>query len=114
MKQDDIQAPCVNTGSGYGYFYSAYLHTASFILRKLVHSLTGTGELFDYQLSVDTPGLGDGSVKVCICIPHNLLTSAGALPLLLVAEGGGFILGEPSDGELNDRQLCDKVRKRLV
>ena len=34
---------------------------------------------------------------------------AEACPLLLVFEGGGFILGQPEDGQKQDRRLADEV-----
>ncbi|EUC47350.1 hypothetical protein COCMIDRAFT_90224 [Bipolaris oryzae ATCC 44560] len=94
------KAPQVTSGPGYSYAYSLYLHTAAWILRKAVASMTGTGARFDAQIAVPTPGLGEGSVRCSLCLPpEGKLREGSQLPLILVFEGGGFVLGQPSDGE---------------
>ncbi|KAH7019648.1 alpha/beta hydrolase fold-domain-containing protein [Ilyonectria destructans] len=109
MDQDSVRSPEITNGPGYSIPYTLYLHSAAWVLRRVVASLTGTGKLFDKIMSVPTPGLGEGKVSISVCIPqcHNVAQSPW--PVLLVAEGGGFILGQPSDGEHIDRHLCDKV-----
>lgn len=112
MEQTDIHPPEVVSGLGYGFFYSVYQHCAASLLRQIVAYLSpGTGALFDKQISVETPGLGEGRVKCSVCLPNPVRGAASnPLPLILVFEGGGFILGQPKDGEHNSRMLSDKVR----
>lgn len=98
--QDGITLPKVSTVQGYGLGYSIYLYSTAWLLRKAVQQYRGSGATIDKFLSVDTPGLGEGHVKVGICIPkgHKKSNSASRpLPLLLVAEGGGFVLSQPTD-----------------
>lgn len=114
MLQSSVQPPQVqSTGPGYGLGYTCYLHSMSWVLRKGVAAFTGTGALFDKTLAVPTPGLGEGHVRISVCLPEsaNLYPKSvcGPLPLILVAEGGGFVLGQPTDGEHIDRMLSDKV-----
>lgn len=112
MYQASIRAPQVTTtGPKYSFPYVLYLHSSTWLLRKAVASLTGTGELFDKTLHVDTPGLGEGRVTISVCLPktHSNEDLGSAKPLLLVAEGGGFVLGQPTDGEHIVRRLSDKV-----
>lgn len=68
-----------------------------------------------YQLEyfacfLNGPKLGEGHLRVSICVPRSPAElDAGVRPLILVAEGGGFVLGQPTDGESNDRILRDSV-----
>lgn len=99
-------------GAGYGFVYTCYLHSISWLLRKSVAAVTGTGDLFDKQVTVPTPGLGEGNVRISVCLPKTPLVreqDSSPIPFILVAEGGGFVLGQPSDGEHIDRMLSDEV-----
>lgn len=112
MYQVSIRAPQVTTtGPKYSFPYAMYLHSSAWLLRKAVATFTGTGELFDKTLHVDTPGLGEGYVTISVCLPKTRSNEdpGSAKPLLLVAEGGGFVLGQPTDGEHIVRRLSDKV-----
>lgn len=109
MDQNTIKPPVVTTAAGYSLPYTLYLHSTAWLLRNLVALMSGTGDLFDKNLYVDTPGLGEGHVKVSICIPNGPSAREGPKPLVLVMEGGGFVLGQPSDGEHIVRPLSDTV-----
>lgn len=110
MLQHTISVPEVTSGLGYGFLYSSYLHSVTWILRKAVHSMSGTGDLFDHVITVDTPGIGNGSVDVSICVPRIVTGRPNsAISLILIAEGGGFVLGEPTDGEHIARATSDQV-----
>lgn len=109
MHQASISSPKISYGPGYSTTYACYLHATAWVLRKAVGYMTGTGELFDKFATVTTPGIGEGRVNISVCIPRLAGTTQGSRPLILVAEGGGFVLGQPSDGEHIDRSLCDKV-----
>ncbi|KAK2811310.1 hypothetical protein FQN50_002186 [Emmonsiellopsis sp. PD_5] len=105
----------------YPLFYSSYLHMGAVLFRLLVRAVSpGTGKLFDKWVTVDTPGLGEGKVQCALCFPRSSGEQAVGdrngdskatlpLPLLLVADGGGFISGQPKDGEKGDRLLADKT-----
>src|SRR5690348_11866052 len=113
MLQQQVQPPNGHTdsSSGYGLAYTSYLHLSSWLLRKSVAMMSATGDLFDKTIVVPTPGLGEGHVRICVCLPRTLNAESQpegpARPLILVTQGGGFVLGQPSDGEHIDRQLCD-------
>ncbi|KAH6682147.1 alpha/beta hydrolase fold-domain-containing protein [Plectosphaerella plurivora] len=78
-------------------------------------SMTGKGDLFDKCVTVEIPKLGEGHVRVSICVPRvTEEQDTASKPLILVAEGGGFVLGQPSDGETNDRMLSDAVNAVVV
>jgi hypothetical protein len=112
--QDKIAPPTVTAVQGYGLGYSLYLHSTAWLLRKAVQQVSGNGATIDKFINVDTPGLGEGHVKVAICIPegHKKEDShSKPFPLLLVAEGGGFVLGQPTDGEHIIRPLSDDVSR---
>lgn len=109
MKQTEVPPPEISTGSGYPLYYSIYLHGTAYLLRKATAWYTGTGELFTKYGFVDTPGLGEGRVKFAWCLPEGHDQNMASLPLVLDIEGGGFVLGQPSDGERHNRFLCDKV-----
>lgn len=109
MDQSKIPPPVATTAAGYSLPYTLYLHSSAWLLRKLVALMSGTGDLFDKNLYVDTPGLGEGRVSLSICIPNGPSVSEDPKPLVLVTEGGGFVLGQPSDGEHVVRPLSDTV-----
>ena len=112
---EQTKAPQVISEPGYSYAYSLYLHTTAWILRKAVASMTGSGAEFDAQIAVPTPGLGEGSVRCSLCLPpERKPRERSGLPLILVFEGGGFVLGQPSDGEYIIHSLSDKVRTTLL
>lgn len=73
--------------------------------------MSGDGSDFDKIICVDTPGLGSGQVRCAVCLPpvFGLPCENQLRPLLLVFEGGGFILGQPEDGQLHDRRLANEV-----
>ncbi|KAK2791488.1 hypothetical protein FQN53_002597 [Emmonsiellopsis sp. PD_33] len=101
----------------YSLLYSSYLHIGAVLFRLLIKAVSpGTGKLFDKWVTVDTPGLGEGKVQCALCFPRSREEQAAGdgaskatLPLLLVADGGGFISGQPRDGEKGDRLLADKT-----
>lgn len=114
MDQKSVQAPKgVSVGPSYGLAYTCYIHTMSWVLRKGLATMTGNGALFDKQLTVPTPGLGEGHVRISVCLPRSKDPAneqqRAPMPVILVAEGGGFVLGQPSDGEDIDRMLSDEV-----
>lgn len=109
MDQESVPSPEVTNGAGHSKPYAVYLHSTAWVLRKAVAWVSGTGKLFDKTVHIPTPGLGEGKVSVAVCIPQNQESPRNAYPLLLVAQGGGFVLGQPSDGEHIDRSLSDKV-----
>ncbi|KAJ4212363.1 hypothetical protein NW759_011751 [Fusarium solani] len=114
MHQDSISSPKITNGPGHSTPYACYLHAMAWVLRRAVAYMTGSGELFDKLTTVTTPGLGEGRVNISVCIPRLAGTTQSLHPLVLVAEGGGFILGQPSDGEHIDRSLCDKVGAVII
>lgn len=59
---------------------------------------------------METAGLGEGRVKISIYLLLKEGDNHGLKLLLLVTEGGGFILGQPADGEYIDRSISNKVR----
>lgn len=112
MKQDDIQPPRVTSGPGYPEAFAAQLETELSALRELIARQSSDGHLFDKRVAVDTPGLGEGHVKCSVCLPKAPGPTPGfpaPLPLIILLEGGGFALGQPSDGKANARFMSDKV-----
>ncbi|KAF4626770.1 hypothetical protein G7Y89_g11386 [Cudoniella acicularis] len=69
---------------------------------------------FDKELSIDTPGLGTQKAKLSICLPKDQSSKVNRKPLILVLEGGGFVLGEPKDGKKNDQKLSDEIGAIVV
>ena len=115
-QQSNIPAPEVQDIKGYGLAYSTYLHSTAWLLRKAVQQFSGNGATIDKFIQVITPGLGEGHVRVAVCLPKGYSESDAErrpLPLLLVAEGGGFVLGQPTDGEHIIRPLSDDVGRNL-
>ncbi|CRK18829.1 hypothetical protein BN1723_002887 [Verticillium longisporum] len=112
MKQDDVQPPRVTSGPGYPEAFAAQLETELSALRELIARQSSDGHLFDKRVAVDTPGLGEGHVKCSVCLPKAPGPTPGfpaPLPLIILLEGGGFALGQPSDGEANARFMSDKL-----
>jgi hypothetical protein len=112
MDQTAIRVPEVTTGTRYSFLYAVYLHTTAAALRTLVSYVNGRHEGFDKDLEISTPGLGSGKVNVSVCFPSRYkekANGASPLPLVLVLEGGGFVLGQPKDRRQNDRLIADEV-----
>src|SRR3954453_22555488 len=98
MEQLKVQPPVVTYGKrGYSFPYAIYLHVTAALLRNLVSYTSGPHEGFDKDLFIDTPGLGNGKAKSFICLPDNYDSKPKSV--ILVLEGGGFVLGEPKDGK---------------
>jgi len=87
------------------------LHVGAAILRNLVWLMTGNGQDYDEKFYVPTPGLGAGRVRCAACRPSKAATASKEepLPLVLVLQGGGFVLGQPEDGQKHDRRISDEV-----
>lgn len=111
MKQTEVGPPVIGLGSHGSLLWSPRKHIGASILRNLVWLLTGDGKDFDGSVYVDTPGLGEGRVRCRVCRPQQSPGEEGdkRVPLLMVLQGGGFILGQPEDGQKQDRQLSDEV-----
>ncbi|KIX10716.1 uncharacterized protein Z518_01800 [Rhinocladiella mackenziei CBS 650.93] len=112
MDQTAIRAPEITVGTRYSFLYAVYLHATAAALRALVSYVNGRHEGFDKDLEIPTPGLGSGRVKVSVCLPSGYKDTAkdeNPLPLVVVLEGGGFVLGQPKDGRKNDRLMADET-----
>lgn len=112
MDQTAIRPPEVTSGPGYPFLYAVYLHATAAALRSVVSYINGRHDGFDRDLEIITPGLGPGKVKFSICLPPGYKETSrenNPVPLVLVLEGGGFVLGAPKDGKQNDRLMADKV-----
>jgi hypothetical protein len=72
--------------------------------------MSGTNDGFDLEVEVPTEGLGAGSVTCNVWLPDLLSRPSEGSPLILIMEGGGFILGHPKDGRKNNRRLAQEVR----
>ncbi|KAH7377424.1 alpha/beta hydrolase fold-domain-containing protein [Cadophora sp. MPI-SDFR-AT-0126] len=108
MEQLKVQPPVVIYGRrGYSFPYAIYLHGTAAILKNLVSYASGAHEGFDKDIFIETPRLGNGKVKISICLPDNY--NKRPKPVILVLEGGGFVLGEPKDGAKNDRKLTKET-----
>ncbi|KAH8901735.1 alpha/beta-hydrolase [Thozetella sp. PMI_491] len=99
MKPGDIPLPVVTSGASYSAFYGLYLHSIAWLLRKLVAAMSGNGSNFDQQVEIATPDLGEGNIRLSICLPSTSRGQGEERPCILIFEGGGFILGQPNDGE---------------
>lgn len=105
-------APTVVHGPQRPLLSALRLHAGAAVLRNLVWLATGDGSDFDDTLSVPTDGLGSGRVRCAICHPrgtHPASPPGRPRPLLLVLEGGGFVLGQPEDGQKHCRRLADEA-----
>ena len=85
------------------------IHVVAYVLRLYVWYISGDGVDFDRVTTIETPGLGSGQARCAICLPRSSVVASEAKPLILVFEGGGFILGQPEDGQQHDRRLSDEV-----
>ncbi|EAU29273.1 predicted protein [Aspergillus terreus NIH2624] len=114
MSPSEIPQPLITSGRGYGWLYALYLHIGAGILRTVVWLMTSTGKDFDRVVTIQTPGLGPGKVRCALSFPASPDPSdqpsenLGRFPLVIVLEGGGFVLGQPEDGERNDRLVATK------
>ena len=112
MEQINVAAPRVTSDSTSTWitgFATLRIHIIAYVLRLYVWYISGDGADFDRITTVDTPGLGSGQVRCAICLPRSPNLANQAQPLILVFEGGGFILGQPEDGQKHDRRLSDEV-----
>ncbi|EEY20210.1 alpha/beta hydrolase fold-3 domain-containing protein [Verticillium alfalfae VaMs.102] len=117
MKQDDIQPPRVTSGPGYPEAFAIQLETELSALRESIARQSSDGHLFDNRVTVDTPGLGEGHVKCSVCLPKAPVRTPefpAPLSLIILLEGGGFALGQPSDGEANAKFMSDKLNAIVV
>lgn len=78
--------------------------------------MTGSGKDFNRVVVIQTPGLGQGNVRCALSFPTSVdlgdqPSNLPGFPLVVVLEGGGFVLGQPEDGERNDRLVADKVSR---
>lgn len=109
MEQNTIPQPRVSSGEGYSLLYQSYLHVVAGLLRKTVSHLTGPELPRQKKITINTPSFGGGSVTISVWTPIGNLDSGKPLPLVLVLEGGGFVLGEPKDGQHNSSRISDEV-----
>ncbi|KPI42875.1 Carboxylesterase NlhH [Cyphellophora attinorum] len=112
MNQTEVHRPKIADGIRYPWYYAIYLHTTAAVLRSIVSYISGRHEGFDMDLVVETPGLGAGTAKISVCLPpaaDDRESGTTPKPLLLVAEGGGFVLGQPKDGRHIDRMISDET-----
>jgi len=108
MTKTGPQPVVINPAAAHSYLYGAYLTSTSWALRRLVATFSGDGKAFDQVIKIPTPGLGDGNVSASVCLPQSKNPAGGRLPCVLVLEGGGFILGEPNDGQDMCREMADE------
>lgn len=109
MEQEGISPPRVTKSKGYGFFYDAYLSPLAFILRNAMSYMSGANERHNLVVDVLTKGLGSGSVICNIWLPKFYTPKAQGYAMVLVLEGGGFVIGQPKDGRANNRLLADEV-----
>ncbi|KAK2733131.1 hypothetical protein FQN55_003745 [Onygenales sp. PD_40] len=119
MESSQIPEPQISHGEGYPWYHALYLHVGAGLLRNIVWSISGSGKEFDKYVTIETPGLGTGRVRCAICLPrstenHQQVNANPKFPLTLVIEGGGFVLGQPEDGEQNDRLISDKTQSIVI
>ncbi|KAI1344235.1 alpha/beta hydrolase fold-domain-containing protein [Xylariaceae sp. FL0016] len=112
MQQEQVKQPAISHGRGHAWYYALYLWVATWIMRQLVHRFSGDGLHFSKRIRVSTPGLGRGSVSCSVCLPRG--EHPRSLPVLIVLEGGGFVLGEPNDGEQQSRMISDRVKTVVI
>ncbi|KAH7020716.1 alpha/beta hydrolase fold-domain-containing protein [Microdochium trichocladiopsis] len=108
MSNTTVEPPVVNPAAAHSFLYGAYLGSACWALRRFVASVSGDGKAFDKIINITTPGLGQGSITASVCLPKSKTPIGGRLPCVVVLEGGGFILGEPNDGQDMCREMADK------
>ncbi|KAG5746433.1 hypothetical protein H9Q70_010880 [Fusarium xylarioides] len=108
-EQDRVSIPTVNDGQEWPFLFRIYLNCLTWTLRKLVTVLTGPNEGHDLEVKISTPGLGAGDVICSVWLPRSTNEAQPKHPLVLVLEGGGFVLGHPKDGRLNNRRIVDQT-----
>ena len=118
MASQAVPKPQVTKGKGYGLLYSLYMHATAVSMRTMLKLVMGRSKkAFDKVIYIDSPGLGTGKARVGICFPQRQVVKgveSQPLPLLLVLEGGGFMIGQPEDGELHCRKLSDSVSTNVI
>ncbi|KAL2844026.1 alpha/beta-hydrolase [Aspergillus pseudodeflectus] len=113
MKQADIPVPQVSGQGGRPLYATIYMYLTTWLLRNIVWYLTGPNLGHDKEISVATPGLGSGQVTCNVWMPE-FPRDARRPPMILILEGGGFVLGHPKDGRINNRLLADKTGAVIV
>lgn len=111
MKQSEVAAPVVVSGPWRPILTGLRLHVGAAVLRNLVWLMSGNGQDYDENFYVPTPNLGTGRVRCAACRPSRVSSTSREepLPLVLVLQGGGFVLGQPEDGQKHDRRISDEV-----
>lgn len=107
--QERVTIPTVTDGEEWPFLYRIYLNCVTWTLCKLVSFLTGPNEGHDREVKISTPSSGAGYVICNVCLPRHTDDSQSKYPLVLVIEGGGFVLGHPKDGRLNNHRIVDQV-----
>ncbi|CZR43811.1 uncharacterized protein FPRO_07272 [Fusarium proliferatum ET1] len=108
-EQSRVSIPTVTDGQEWPFPYRIYLNCVTWTLRKLVSFLTGPNEGHDREVKISTPGLGAGYVICNVWLPSPTDDVQFKYPLVLVLEGGGFVLGHPKDGRLNNRRIVEQT-----
>ncbi|KAF5964357.1 hypothetical protein FBULB1_12830 [Fusarium bulbicola] len=108
-EQRRVSIPTVKDGDEWPFLFRIYLNCITWTLRKLVSFLTGPHEGHDREVKISTPGLGAGHVVCNVWLPRSTHETQTKHPLVLVLEGGGFVLGHPKDGRLSNRQIVDQT-----
>ncbi|PNP78656.1 hypothetical protein FNYG_08002 [Fusarium nygamai] len=108
-EQSRVRLPTVKDGDEWPFLFRIYLNCITWTLRKLVSFSTGPNEGHDLEVKVSTPGLGAGHVFCNVWLPQSTGETQAKHPLVLVLEGGGFVLGHPKDGRLNNRRIVDQT-----
>ncbi|KAK5102933.1 hypothetical protein LTS08_003735 [Lithohypha guttulata] len=114
MDQSTIPIPEIKASTGWSLLEAAYYYTGASLLRNLVWLMTGDGRNFDNVIWINTPGLGSGKVRCAVARPKGSRPHDQQFPVVLVLEGGGFILGQPEDGEINCRRIADTCQAIVV
>ncbi|EXK38466.1 hypothetical protein FOXG_04759 [Fusarium oxysporum f. sp. lycopersici 4287] len=108
-EQGRVSIPTVKDGEEWSFLFRIYLNCVTWTLRQLVSFLTGPNEGHDLEVKINTPGLGAGYVICNVWLPRPTDEIQPKHPLVLVLEGGGFVLGHPKDGRLNNRRIVDET-----
>lgn len=113
MELSDIPTPAVTRGPGWPILTATRIAVGAAFFRTMVWLMTGDGKDYDDFVEVPTPGLGVGRVRCAVCLPPKADQASKELqaPLVLVLQGGGFVLGQPEDGQQHDRKIADEVSR---